>query len=353
MTTDLQFPAAETVRPSSAGAWADGPPISAGPKHRRPVATSWAPPQWPRAPRADVAGQLLIALACVLLAGLAAAMGITSFHAQFTYIFATKRQWAPSLLEALGLDAGAVIFSMLGIALARLGRRAAVERVLVVICALGSCGMNVLNANIGSPRSVAVYAMPPVLFALASDRLIAVVRRAALGPSADNESQRSAWYIAGRSLLYGMRLAVDRRGTAAGLRQAILDATPLPQPAAALSAADGHEHPHLATRDPGDATGPTNATDPTANSVGPRPAPTTVTHDKYGAGERPRSRPRKDTKTARFLTLVHQTHGPLSGLDLGSVYRVSVELAPRVRLNTGSARAALRAAVLAAQDGAR
>jgi hypothetical protein len=38
---------------------------------------------------------------------------------------------------------------LLGIALARLGRRAAVERVLVVICALGSCGMNVLNANLG------------------------------------------------------------------------------------------------------------------------------------------------------------------------------------------------------------
>ena len=83
-----------------------------------------------------------------MLAGLAVA-------AQFTYIFATKRQWAPALLEALGLDAGAVIFSLLGIALARLGRRAAVERVLVVICALGSCGMNVLNANLGSPRSVA------------------------------------------------------------------------------------------------------------------------------------------------------------------------------------------------------
>src|SRR5215469_6365200 len=230
MTTDLEIPMAESVRPSSAEDWADGQPTSTTPNHHRSIAVSWAEPQT-QAPTTDVIGQLLIGGACVLLAGLAAAMGITSFHAQFAYIFATKRQWAPALLEALGLDAGAVIFSLLGIALARLGRRAAVERVLVVICALGSCGMNVLNANLGSPRSVAVYAMPPVLFALTSDRLIAVVRRAALGKAADEESQRSAWYLAGRSLLDGFRFAVDRRGTAAGARQAILNATPLPRAA--------------------------------------------------------------------------------------------------------------------------
>src|SRR5262245_18767221 len=140
MTTDLRFLAPESVRPASAGAWADGQPVGSGPKHRRSVATSWTPPQLSPPPRADVVGRLLIAGACVLLAGLAVAMGITSFHAQFAYIFATKRQRAPALLEALGLDAGAVIFSLLGIALARLGRRAAVDRVLVVICALGSCG---------------------------------------------------------------------------------------------------------------------------------------------------------------------------------------------------------------------
>jgi hypothetical protein len=216
MTTDLEYSAHESVRPPSAWAWADGQPTTTGPKHRRPVASaSWAAPQWQRPARGDVIGRLLIAGVCLLLVGLAVAMGVTSFHAQFTYIFATKRQWAPALLEALGLDAGAVIFALLGIALARMGRRAAVERVLVVVCALGSCGMNVLNANLGSPRSVAVYAMPPVLFALTSDRLIAVIRRAALGKAVDDETQRSAWYAAGRSLLYGIRFAVDRRGTAA------------------------------------------------------------------------------------------------------------------------------------------
>jgi hypothetical protein len=184
--------------------------------------------------------------------------------------------------------------------------------------------MNVLNANLGSPRSVAVYAMPPMLFALTSDRLIAVVRRAALGPADDEEAQRSAWHVTGRSLLYGLRFAVDRRGTAAGLRQAILDAAPLPE-----SSRQG------------------------AIRGGLRVSPTDGIAGKGGVGERARSRQRKDTKTARFLALVQENHGPLGEVDPGDVYRISTELAPRVRLNTGSARAALRAAVLAAQDGAR
>lgn len=185
-----------------------------------------------RSRQRDRTGQLLIAGTCVLLAGLAAAMGVTSFHAQFTYVFAAKRQWAPSVLEAIGLDAGAVVFSLLGIALARLGRRAVTERALVVACALGSCGMNALNANLGSPRSVAVYAMPPVLFALASDRLTAVVRSVALGraagDAADSGDQRSAWAGAGRALLYLLLFTVDIGGTSRGVRQAILNAAPLP-----------------------------------------------------------------------------------------------------------------------------
>ncbi len=347
MTTDFGLPAAESVRPSGAPAWADGQPSTVAAKRQRRAPITWAAQRYDL-PRADVTGQLLIAGACVLLAGLAVAMGITSFHAQFTYIFATKRQWAPALLEALGLDAGAVIFALLGIALARLGRRAAVERVLVVICALGSCGMNVLNANLGSPRSVAVYAMPPVLFALTSDRLIAVVRRAALGKAADDDGQRSAWYLATRPLLYGLRLAVDRRGTAAGIRQALLDATPLPQPA--LPAAGEQTGARRGNGSAADAAG-----DGDLSATRNRPETVTATEPGDDDGEVgvARSPGNKGTKTARFLALARETYGPLSEFDLASVYRVSAELAPKVRLNAGSARAALRAAVLAAQDGAR
>ena len=115
------------------------------------------------------AGTLLLAGASVLLAVEAAAMGVVSWHAQYAFVYAAKHQHTASALEALGLDAGAVIFAFLALALARLRRRAVIERVLVVVCAAGSCGMNLLAANLGSPRSVAVYVMPPVLFAATTD----------------------------------------------------------------------------------------------------------------------------------------------------------------------------------------
>jgi hypothetical protein len=258
------------------------------------------------------AGGVLISFAAVLLLLLATAMGVTSFHAQFAYIFATKHQRLPSVLEAIGLDAGAVIFSILGIALARLGRRAIVERILVVLCALGSGGMNALNANLGSPRSVAVWALPPVLFALTSDRLIAVVRRAALGKLADDESQCSAWAVAGRTCMYLIRFALAPPSTFRGARQALLNATPLPQlDAPDRKAIDGPARP-------------------------PKPP----------RGHR-RSGP---TKTQRFLDLVIERHGPLARFPLADVSRVATALAPEVGLHPGSARTALKAAVMAAQD---
>ena len=149
----------------------------------------------------------LMAGACILLAALAGMMGVVSWHAQYAFVLAAKHQHLASALEALGLDTGAVIFAVLGIALARLGRRAVIERMLVCLCALGSCAMNLLGADLGSPRSVAVFAMPPLLFAAGSDRLVAVIRRAALGPRDDAEAQHSAWRLAGTAALYLLRLA--------------------------------------------------------------------------------------------------------------------------------------------------
>lgn len=348
MTPDPEFALPLNLQPPGADACANGRSATPAPKRMQPITTVRAAPREGDTATTDATGRWLIAGACLLLVGLAVAMGVTSFHAQFTYIFAAKRQWIPSVLEALGLDAGAVIFSLLGIALARLGRRAAVERVLVVVCALGSCGMNILNANLGSPRSVAVYAMPPVLFALTSDRLVAVVRRAALGTTGDEATQRSAWHLAGRSVLYCLRFAVDTRGTAAGLRQAILNAAPLPQPTtppdASLALADPVQLVLDAIR----------RSELTAISGKAPAAQETEPSNEQGETKRPRSRPRtrKSTKTARFLALVHDRYGPLGQFPLADVYKVSAELAPRVGLHDGSARTALRAAVIAAQGGA-
>ena len=61
--------------------------------------------------------------------------------------------------------------------------------------------------------------------------------------------------------------------------------------------------------------------------------------------------PRKATKTARFLALVTERHGPLASIPLDRVAAISAALAPAAGLNTGAARAALRKAVLAARNG--
>jgi hypothetical protein len=62
-------------------------------------------------------------------------------------------------------------------------------------------------------------------------------------------------------------------------------------------------------------------------------------------------RARGETKTARFLALATEEYGPLAAIPLGGVAKISADLAPRVGLNVGAARTALRRAVLAAQDG--
>ena len=60
---------------------------------------------------------------------------------------------------------------------------------------------------------------------------------------------------------------------------------------------------------------------------------------------------RSGTKTVRFLTLVAERHGPLAAIPLEAVAKISATVAPEVDLNAGSARSALRRAVLTAQDG--
>ena len=132
----------------------------------RPVSNAGQPPR-------AKGGSLLAAASCLLLL-LAAAQGYVSFRAQYAFVDHAKHARIPSVLEALGLDTGAVIFAMLALSLARRGRRGTVERVLNVACALGSLAMNLLAANLTSPRSITVWVLPSALYALASDRLIAV-----------------------------------------------------------------------------------------------------------------------------------------------------------------------------------
>jgi len=180
-----------------------------------------------RPARSTGAGLLIVASGLLLL--LAAAQGYVSFRAQYVFVDAAKHAYLPSVLEALGLDTGAVIFALLALSLARRGGRARVERSLNVACAIGSLTMNLLAADLGSPRSVTVWVLPSALYALASDRLIAVVRRwvQASNPGAGTTAEGSVWRAAGGLVLWALRLVLDAPGTAAGFRRWVLAAAPV------------------------------------------------------------------------------------------------------------------------------
>ena len=157
-----------------------------------------------------------------------------SFDAQYRFILAQKGARAASLIEAAMLDAGMVILSALGIGLARAGKPSGSVRFLIVICAGASAGMNLAAADPASWRSVAAYVAAPVFLAVITDRVIAVIRQHVLPVDAG-----SAWAPLGRAAVAGLRLAavmalyllrtvLAPSGTLRGLRQMVLDATPVP-----------------------------------------------------------------------------------------------------------------------------
>ena len=179
-------------------------------------------------------GSVLIAVAAWLLALIGGAALYVSFSAQDAYILAVRRQGAVSVIEALLLDLLMIVLTLLALGLSRAGQPARAERVLILLCAAASSYMNVSAADLASPRSVAAYAVAPVALAVVVDRVVAVIRRHALAGQ-----QPSAWTTAGRAaaaaamttrlvLLYGLRFALAAPETARGLRQMVLDATPLP-----------------------------------------------------------------------------------------------------------------------------
>ena len=105
---------------------------------------------------------------------LAAAAAVVSFTAQYKMIAAARRL-AVAGLEAAIPDAAALVFASLGIALALHGLRAIRVRALNVASVAVSVFMNAIAAAPGW-RALAIWAMPPVAYALASDTLIGVVR---------------------------------------------------------------------------------------------------------------------------------------------------------------------------------
>jgi hypothetical protein len=263
-------------------------------------------------------------LAAVGLCVLAAGAAVVSFTAQYRMIYTARRLAVIAGLEAAIPDAAALVFASLGIALALHRRRAVRPRVLNVASVGASVFMNVIAAAPGW-RSLAIWAMPPIAYALASDTLIGVVRAWAIARhhelstrlAADDEATPLA--AVGGLVLWLLRLTLAPASTLAGFRAWVLQECPV---------APGRRASRPATAVTGAA------------------APRAITPP------RPRGGGRRATKTARFLALVAERHGPLAAVPVAEVSKICSELAPQAGLNTGAARAALRRAVLAAQDGA-
>jgi hypothetical protein len=202
--------------------------------------------------------------------------------------------------------------------------------------------MNVIAAAPGW-RDLAVWAMPPAAYALASDTLIGVVRTGAVArhqAAAGQAGEFSFLAMAGGLALWLLRLAMAPRSTLGGFRDWVIEECPVapgrlasrPLPAITSAVPAESAVPLPTARVPGGVRG-----------SGSR-------RSSGGGGRAAGGRPHV-TKTARFLALVTEQHGPLAAVPLGSVARICAALAPRADLNAGSARTALRRAVLAAQNG--
>jgi len=242
---------------------------------------------------------------------LAAAAAAVSFTAQYRMAESARHLPAIAALEAAIPDAAAVVFACLGIALALHGRRALRARALNLAAVGTSVFMNAIAAAPGW-RNLAIWAMPPIAYALASDTLIGVVRAWTLARQHHLSTALAAdaatpLGVAGGLILWLLRLALAPASTVSGFRAWVLAECPV---------APGRR--------------------------APRPAP---------AGPTPQPVPRKATKTARFLSLAAERNGPLASIPLDRVAAISAALAPQVGLNTGAARTALRKAVLAARNG--
>ncbi len=265
----------------------------------------------------------------VALGVLAGASAVVSYAAQYQMVLAAKAVAPVAVIEAGIPDVAALIFATLGIALALHGRRAIRARVLNVGAVATSVAMNVLAAGHGW-RDLAIWVMPPVAYALASDTAIGVVRawtiarQRALNEALAGEDA-TPLAIVGGLLLWALRLVLAPVSTVSGFRRWVLEECPVApgRRAGGTTPGPGAE---IALRN--------------RQAIAGCPAP-----------RKPISGPRAGTKTERFLALVAERHGPLSELPLASVSRVCSELAPEADLNLGAARTALRRHVQAARNG--
>jgi hypothetical protein len=310
----------ETMRPASLIVIGHNP--DGGPVMPRTLLVLTGPAR-PSAPQGPVAGKvsgtgwtspdqdrsgLWLRNAAAGLCVLAAAAAAVSFTAQYRMAETARHLPVGAALEALIPDTAALVFACLGIALALHGRHALRARALNLASVGASVFMNAIAAEPGW-RNLAIWILPPVAYALASDTLIGVVRARTLARHVQPGAALAAdaptpLAVLGGLALWLLRLALAPASTLTGFRAWVLAECPI---------APGRRAP------------------------APRPAPAPP--------------PRKVTKTARFLAMAAERHGSFASIPLDAVAGISADLAPLIGLHPGAARAALRKAVLAARNG--
>ena len=162
---------------------------------------------------------------------LAAAAAAVSFTAQYRMADAARHLPVVAALEAAIPDAAALVFASLGIALALHGRRAIRARALNLASVGASVFMNAIAAAPGW-RNLAIWAMPPVAYALASDTLIGVVRARALARHLQLDATLAAdtptpLAVLGGLALWLLRLALAPASTLTGFRAWVLAECPV------------------------------------------------------------------------------------------------------------------------------
>lgn len=162
-------------------------------------------------------GNLGLGLVTFLLLGITVLAGWVSIKAQYDFILGEKGDHTAAWMEAVLIDLMAVSMSTLGLVMALKGKSSLIERILALVAVAASIGMNLLSADLTDFRSVAVWVLAPLVYAVTSDRLIVTVRRF-MSVEEDGNPLSSLKGL----VLWFLRLCMDPIGTLKGFRSWVL-----------------------------------------------------------------------------------------------------------------------------------
>jgi len=270
--------------------------------------------------------------AMLALGVLAVAAAVVSFAAQYHMVYAAKGVQVVAALEAGIPDTAAVVFAALGIALALHGKRALRPRALNLAAVATSIFMNFAAAQGTGWRTVAIWVMPSIAYAVASDTAIGVIRAYTIARQRQLDEDLAAegttpLDVLGGFMLWLLRLGLAPRSTLSGFRAWVVNSCPVaPGTRAQLPAPNVAVLPAAPT--PGSTATPTPKDAQPAASRG---------HAGVTAGPERRHSESKRAQLIRAYEDLGRAGDPRYG-DRAQVSPVARELGERVGLKWGSAR---------------